>query len=513
MANVYRILRTSLAVVSLAAVTALFIDVTGFAASRLQWAASMQFMPALLALNLGVLAAIVVATLLLGRVYCSVICPLGIYQDIVNRVASLFAGRKKRRLGRFGYSPARTRLRRGILAVFAVLLICGQVAAVCTWAASFVEPYSEFGRMATWLLRPGAVELNNALADAAAARDSYAFAHVSQLPPSLPLIAVAIVTFIVVTAFAATSGRAYCNEICPVGTFLGFLSKRAVLRPVIDLDKCTSCGLCARHCKASCIDSSLHKIDYSRCVSCMDCLDHCSTGALSLGSKTDTEARPAAKDDDASRGTRRALLAGGAIVAGSLVSSALGKHGDGGLAPLKAKKKALREVPVVPPGSGGLRRFAKNCISCQLCVSSCPNGLLSPSTSLSTFMQPVMDFSTGYCRPECTACSDVCPAGAILPLDRAEKSSVKIGTAVVDYSTCISAAYGQSCGRCASGCPAGAIEMIRPDGSRKLHPVVDESACIGCGACEYHCPVGTVASNRSERAAIHVEGVEQHSVI
>lgn len=505
----FRIVRITLALLSLLAVTALFVDVTGYAMEHWGWMAKIQLVPAILGLNVAVVAALVAATLILGRVYCSVVCPLGIYQDVVNRISIMFSAKKKRKLGKFRFARARNMLRIGVLSLFVLLLIAGSVAAVCTWTASFVEPYSAYGRMATWLLRPLGVELNNVLASAAEQSGSYAFAHVVPMTVSVPLLSVAAVTLVVITMYAWTSGRDYCNEICPVGTVLGFLSRYSWFKPHIKPDQCTSCGSCARHCKASCIDSKNHSIDYSRCVACMDCLTHCSTGAI-----TYSHPRIEKEGDTGNGGVdtrRRAMLVGGAIVAGSAVASAFGKDGDGGFAPLKQKHRPERRTPLVPPGAKGAKWLAQHCTACQLCISNCPNGVLSPSTDLATFMQPVMDFSQGYCRPECTNCSDLCPAGAILPIDVATKSSTKIGAAEVDYKICISN-YGQQCGRCASGCPTGAIEMVSGnDGNRR--PAVNESLCIGCGACEYHCPVGTVASNRSDRAAIHVEGVERHHTI
>lgn len=243
----------------------------------------------------------------------------------------------------------------------------------------------------------------------------------------------------------------------------------------------------------------------------MDCISVCKDGAISYRHLTPNKTEKA--EEQTPDSTRRAFIAGSAVVAGSLAASALG-HGDGGLAPLKLKQKADRKVKLVPPGAKGLKWLASHCTACQLCISNCPNEVLSPSTDLSNFMQPVMDFSKGYCRPECTKCSDLCPAGAILPIDVATKSSTKIGTAVVDADICISGAHGQKCGLCSQSCPAGAIEMIEVENnSGKLLPVVDAGLCIGCGSCEYHCPVGTVASNRNNKAAIHVEGIERHHTI
>lgn len=72
-----RKIRITLALLFFTAVTLLFLDFTGTVHAWLGWTAKVQFLPAVLALNVGVVALLVVMTLLLGRVYCSVICPSG----------------------------------------------------------------------------------------------------------------------------------------------------------------------------------------------------------------------------------------------------------------------------------------------------------------------------------------------------------------------------------------------------------------------------------------------------
>lgn len=151
----------------------------------------------------------------------------------------------------------------------------------------------------------------------------------------------------------------------------------------------------------------------------------------------------------------------------------------------------------------------QHCTACQLCVSACPNDVLRPSQSLDTFMQPTLSYERGYCRPECTKCSEVCPAGAILKIDKAEKSSIQIGHAVWVKENCIPLTDKQECGNCARHCPAEAISMIpsevgNPE-SLKI-PAINTEKCIGCGACENLCPARPFS-------AIYVEGHEHHRMI
>ena len=153
--------------------------------------------------------------------------------------------------------------------------------------------------------------------------------------------------------------------------------------------------------------------------------------------------------------------------------------------------------------------MTQHCTGCQLCVSKCPNDVLRPSMDIANLMQPVMSFEKGYCRPECTRCSEVCPAGAIKLIDKEEKSGIQIGHAVVAVDFCISALGEAECGNCARHCPAGAIEMVPSDPDDDLSPsvpAVNENACIGCGACEHLCPVRPLS-------AIHVEGHEVHKMV
>ena len=124
-------------------------------------------------------------------------------------------------------------------------------------------------------------------------------------------------------------------------------------------------------------------------------------------------------------------------------------------------------------------------------------------------MQPQSSYERGYCRPECTACSDVCPAGAILPVTREQKTAIQIGHAVWIKNNCLAVTDGVACGNCERHCPSGAIQMVpldENDFSSPMVPAVNEARCIGCGACENLCPARPFS-------AIYVEGHERHSKI
>lgn len=491
-----RRIRVILAVLFFLAVTGLFLDFTGTIHAWLGWTAKIQFLPAVLALNVGVVLFLVVLTLILGRVYCSVICPLGVMQDII----SWLSGRRKKKRFRFSYSPEVKWSRYGVLAVFIVALLAGIGSLVALFA-----PYSSYGRIVSNLFAPLYQRGNNLLAYFAERADSYAFYETEVWMKGLGTFIVAAVTFIVIAVLAWRNGRTYCNTICPVGTVLGFLSRYALFRPVIDAGKCKECGLCSRKCKASCINYKEFRIDYSRCVDCMDCIDTCKHGAIHFACRL-KKSEPVKEEGKPVDTARRGFLTATAVVAASATLQAQEKKVDGGLAVIEDKKIPVRATRIVPPGALGIRHFEQHCTACQLCVSVCPNGVLRPSSGMMTLMQPEMSYERGYCRPECTRCSEVCPAGAIRPITVADKSATHIGHAVWVRENCIPLTDGVSCGNCARHCPVWAILMVPSDpenpDSPKI-PVVNEERCIGCGACENLCPARPFS-------AIYVEGHEVH---
>ena len=489
-----------------ALITLLFLDFTGTLHAWFGWLAKIQFLPAVLALNVGIVVALIVLTLLFGRIYCSVICPLGVFQDVV----SWISGRRKKKKYRFSYSPAMKWLRYGVLALFVVALVAGAGSLV-----ALLAPYSTYGRMAQNLFAPVWSWGNNLLAYVAERADSYAFYETEVWLRSLPTFIIAAVTFVLLIVLAWRNGRTYCNTICPVGTVLGALSKYSLFRPVIDTEKCNGCTLCSRKCKAACIDAKAHKIDYSRCVVCLDCIDTCRQGAIRYqlrtkrqGDQANVEPQKRVSDQQISD-ARRSFLTGVGLFVGATAVRAQEKKVDGGLAVILDKKIPDRTTPIVPPGAQGLRNMATHCTGCQLCVSACPNGVLRPSTKLATLMQPEASYERGYCRPECTKCSEVCPAGAILKITPADKSAIQIGHAVWVKENCVPLTDGVDCGNCARHCPTGAITMVASDpelpDSPKI-PVVNTERCIGCGACENLCPARPFS-------AIYVEGHEHHRIV
>lgn len=491
-----RKLRVIAAIVCFTLITMLFLDFTGTIHTWFGWMAKLQFLPAVLALNFGIIIGLILFTLLFGRLYCSVICPLGVMQDIFTWMGS------KQKKNRFKYSAPNTKLRWVMLLIFVVLMVAGFGS-----LAILIAPYSAFGRIAQNILAPIWQAGNNVLAFLAERIDSYAFYSTDIWIRSIETFTIAIITLFVLALLAWRYGRLYCNSICPVGTILGAISRFSLFKPIIDTQKCNGCNRCARNCKSECINIKEHSIDYSRCVVCMDCIDNCNNGAITYTFRTHESSATEIKDEKQSASRRNFILTAGLLAASAAKAQEMKL--DGGYATIIDKKAPPRSSTITPVGSLSARNMATRCTGCQLCVSVCPTQILRPSTNLSTFMQPFVTYENGYCRPECNKCSSVCPTGAIRPISIAEKSSTQIGHAVWVRKNCVVITDDVECGNCERHCPSGAITMVPLDAdnpeSKKI-PTINSERCIGCGACENLCPSRPFS-------AIYVEGHLVHKTI
>ena len=494
-----RTIRITLATVMFIGITWLFVDFTGTALHWFSWMPKLQAMEAILALNFAVVAFLLVLTLVCGRIYCSVICPLGIMQDIFGWLG------KKQKKNRYTYSKELRWLRYPVLVVFVVLLLAG-----IGTLFQLLAPYSTFGLIATNVLQPVWMAGNNVLAAIAEHYDSYAFYHKDVWLRSLPSLIISIVSLVILAVLAWRNGRTYCNTICPVGTFLSFFSRFSFLKIHFDEEKCRNCSLCSKNCKSACIDFKTHTVDYSRCVVCGNCIESCKFGALSYSRPSrDSRLSRDTRDSSPESDGRRAFMISSGLLATAALAQQKDKIMDGGLAEIEDKVAPERQTPLTPPGSQSMKNFAQHCTGCQLCISNCPNDVLRPSDDLLHLMMPTMSYERGYCRPKCNTCSEVCPAGAIKPLAHELKASTQIGHAVFIKKNCVAINDGVECGNCARHCPVGAIDMVpsNPDDEESPYiPAVNESRCIGCGACEYLCPARPFS-------AIYVEGHEVHKEI
>ena len=466
-----RKIRIAAAALFFAGITLLFV---GIGHQWWGWMAKLQFLPSCMALNFAAIAFVLLLTLVFGRIYCSVICPMGVFQDLVIRVRKLLSPKARKPKRHFVKEPRIVRY--GVLAlVIVTALTFSQL------LLTVLAPYSAYGRMV---------------------RSIVGLSSGESLAPALLITAAA--TLVVICVCAWIWGRGWCNTVCPVGTVLGLVSRFSLFKVSIDQSQCISCRKCEKGCKSSCIDIDTHTIDHSRCVDCFDCLDSCPKGGIKFRFSLPRKAKTAPVTESVDKG-RRAFMATTALVGGSLALGAQNKRLDGGLADVIDKTSPERAERLVPFGAESVKDFYDRCTACQLCVSNCPNGVLRPSTDIGHFLQPQMGYEKGWCRPECTTCSQVCPAGAIRPLKAEEKLTHKIGTAKVNLSLCLAAKDEAGCGNCSRHCPVGAVRMVKTDGYHRSIPVVAEAQCIGCGACEYLCPARPISAITVDGISVHIK--------
>jgi ferredoxin len=459
-----------------------FIDFAGILPHVVQGLTAIQFIPALLAINGLALILIVGSAFLFGRVYCSFLCPMGIFQDVLCRI---IPPKKKK----YSYRKANTLLRWSVVGLVCVFFCFG-----FTLVVGIFDPYSAFGRMLVHVFKPVYIAGNNILASVFNHFDNYTFYRVEIVMLQLPALLIGFVTFCLITFLAWRYGRLYCNTICPVGTLIGLINRVSLFKIRIN-DSCNHCGRCASKCKASCIDSKAATIDYSRCLACFTCLDVCPKKALSFTVGRETT-QPKIPPEPADKAKRNFLLTG---LATSIALPTL-------LAQTKTKilptgKNKTRQLPISPPGAGSAEHLLHHCTSCHLCISKCPSKVLKPAFmeyGLGGMMQPLMYFEKGFCNYDCTLCSSICPNKALLPLSREQKHLTQVGKVVFNQEICVVHTEGTNCGACSEHCPTQAVKMI-PYKDGLTIPFIDTEICVGCGGCEFICPV------RPYRA-IYVEG-------
>ena len=470
-----------------------FLDFAGVLPLGFHSVTKIQLVPALLALNVEVLVILLVLSLVFGRVYCSFICPMGVYQDVVAWVSKKFTKKKK-----YTFSKALTVLRWTVFAATVIAFIFG-----FNFLVGLLDPYGAYGRIVTHIFRPAYLAGNNLLEYIFSSFDNYTFYKVGIYSLGVFSTLIALATLVGIGLLAWRNGRTWCNTICPVGTLLGFISRYSLFRLQFDDDKCNSCGLCAMKCKASCINSKDKQIDYSRCVTCFNCIEACNRSAMKYApykwKKTVTNV-PENKTVDESK--RRFLSA--TVVTAVAATSLMGQK----VASITGKRALKRNLPIVPPGGLNVENLQEKCISCHLCVSKCPSHVIKPAFTeygLGGMMQPRLYFDHGFCNYDCTVCSDVCPSKALRPLTVEQKHQTQVGQVHFIRHNCIVFTDETNCGACSEHCPTQAVHMVPYKGVLTI-PETDVSICVGCGGCEYVCPA-------KPYKAIYVEGLEAHNTL
>ncbi|MCD8177742.1 MAG: 4Fe-4S binding protein [Tannerellaceae bacterium] len=478
--------RVLLAVLFFIPITLYFIDFAGILPDSMHRLLHLQLIPAILGGMVGIVLLQVILVLLLGRIYCSAICPAGVLQDIINRIFCI-GKKKKKGTSRFRYTRPANILRYTLLGATILLALFG-ITELLVW----LDPYSNFGRIAANLFRPVYIWGNNIIAGQLAKVDNYTLYHVTLKTVNAAGLTAGIIALLVFIGMVVFRGRLFCNTLCPVGGLLGLLSRYSLFTISFNKSSCNSCGNCERACKAEAIDSKSLKVDTSRCVDCFNCISTCKKSSLHYGinplykKAAKKEEQPVSSQNMAYN--RRSFLATGVTVAATLpvISTVAQSVKEGKLTGGNEKRR-----PITPPGSINIERFKDKCTGCHLCVAKCPSQILRPAGlqfGLGYLLRPYVSYYNSYCNYECTICSDVCPTHALKPLTVEEKVTTQVGIANFYIDRCIVNTEEKDCGACSEHCPTQAVHMVPYKGTLTIPNVIPD-LCIGCGGCESICPV------------------------
>lgn len=430
---------------------------------------------------------VLVATLLLGRVFCGWICPLGTLIDITDR---FFEKRVRRPLMR----ERRWRnLKFYLLAFIAVSLLFG------VQIAFLFDPIALLTRTFTLAFFPP-LQLGYQLFGARFPSVEYLlWRHFGWIFPEATIHfrmgVVCFTIFALIVAANALSPRFWCRNLCPLGALLGLLSKFPLLRKKVS-DACDHCRICSSLCRMQAIDNNTIRTNTVECILCMSCVATCPNEAIRYGLHlSDNAPQKWAKEipERQPQLVRRRLVFAGLT---GIAWAALARTNAG--AELSNSQQPISSPFLLrPPGSLPENDFLSRCVRCSMCMKVCPTGGLQPAiveAGLEGFWTPVLVPRMGECAPECTACGQVCPTQAIQPFKPEEKAWLYIGTAVIDRSLCLVWSAQKECLVCDEVCTYRAIEWKVIDGV--AYPTVNDQICVGCGLCEARCPVQPQAAIR-----------------
>jgi polyferredoxin len=462
---------------------------------------------------------LLIPTLILGRAFCNWMCPYGTLHQFMGWLFNIRGNRDN--IDKNRYRPV-FQLKYYILTIMLVMaafgsLQIGLLDPICLLVRTFtttIQPASDLGatEIAAMLDDRG---LNPAWASWLSSAPGAPEQRVFNGAWFVGLLIIGLVGMNLVIP------RFFCRVLCPLGAFLGWLSRFALWRIDRDLTKCTDCDLCLKHCEgAADPQAALRK---SECFVCFNCIDDCPEDALSFsltplsvkerivgkikaGTATlfgrkvisripETEI---ATPDVPRRRWILAMLVGVLAYPFMRLSRAVNRRG-------------FNEKCIRPPGSVEETEFLERCIKCDQCINVCPTNVLQPAGFMEAgfegFWTPIMDFSVGFCQLNCTLCTEVCPTGAIqkTSLERKlglvghkEEGPIRVGTAFFDRGRCLPWSMETPCVVCEEVCPVSpkAIgtydeEITRWDGTKVLlnKPYMRPELCIGCGICERECPV------------------------
>ncbi|MBR1601030.1 MAG: 4Fe-4S dicluster domain-containing protein [Alphaproteobacteria bacterium] len=321
------------------------------------------------------LTCLLVITLIFGRIYCSALCPLGIFQELLmllfKPVKKILNKNQTIIQKHYGFSYILSAVGFGGLLGGTVVII------------RHFDPYSVLGN--------------------AVGGGIYGIIFITLL-----------------TIFVFFKNRFFCTNICPIGALLGWISRCSLFKIRINQEACVRCAKCAQKCPSGSIDFKNSSVNNETCIKCFNCLGSCHRHALTYGLK---------KNDDIpfEAGRREFLVKSGAFILLALAFKS-------GLTYSKRVGQKFKKA-LLPAGAGSTKEFANHCLNCNLCVQNCPMKIIKKANR--DFPVVHLDYSENHCDYNCHRCSEICPSGALKPLTLKQKQNTKLGTAQIDSSVCV----------------------------------------------------------------------------
>lgn len=435
-------------------------------------------------------AGIVVLTMLLGRVFCGFLCPMGTIHHAVGALKPALNGS---RMVQANQKTSSQRLKYFLLIFILASALLGLN------MAGLLDPIALLFRSIALAVLPGLgtglrtffdslavseIKILNMLSYAGEVLVSPVFGYTHQAYRTGWLIGL---IFLAILFLNRIRPRFWCRILCPLGALLGIFSRFSILRLEKYPDKCTMCNLCARHCQGAASPRPDQDWETAECLMCLNCYDICPEEALAF--KFNWTFRLNRQPDIGKRALLGGLLAGVSIPFLGRLDGQIDKVSDPRL--------------IRPPGSLPEKQFLELCQRCGLCMKVCPTNVINPTLAeagMAGFWTPHLIMTQGYCEYTCTLCGSICPTGAIREIGVKEKINqpVKIGSAYIERGRCLPWSGNAPCIVCQEVCPTSpkAIyvkkDMVTAPAGKKLRvqlPYVDLQKCIGCGICENKCPV------------------------
>ena len=435
---------------------------------------------------------LILATVVLGRVLCGWICPLGTLHNIVGSLKRSHPPKI-----RTGWNKAKYYILFMLVAssVF-TLQLAGIMDPISLLIRSFslsIFPLLNHGIRALFdsiynANIPGTVNLSEPIYDFL---KSYFLSF--RKPYYLQAVFIGSI-FITILGLNFLERRFWCKYLCPLGALLGILSRYSLLKREVS-EGCTSCGICASRCQGGAIHEKNDVWNNTECLACFDCDDVCPQKAVTFGL-----GRKMHPSMDIGRRHVMLSFASGMLTVPLVRSTPF------------SRTDFSNSVLLRPPGSLEETEFLKRCVKCGECMKVCLTNGLQPTlleAGLEGLWSPRLIPRIGYCEYRCTLCGQVCPTGAIRSLPLEEKMKIRIGLAMIDKGRCLPYAHSTPCIVCEEVCPTSPKSIwfeestVKDRSGKEIivkQPHIDLDRCIGCGICEAKCPVGN-------RPAIYVTNI------